>query len=87
MVFEVVGQTIFHEKVYRFTLSKIRSKSRTFGDRTLKGRLGVALDDFGVWILVGEVNGGNGLRGYWMAYTASKTLQPKSVTTASSEKP
>ena len=74
MVFGVVGWTIFYEKVYQFTSSKIRGKSRTFGDKTLKGRLGVDLDDFGVWILVGEVNGGNGLRGYLMAYTASKTL-------------
>ena len=36
------------KKVYQFQLSKIRGKSRTFGDKTLKGRLGVALDDFGV---------------------------------------
>jgi len=68
------ARLFFVKKFINFIYRKIRSKSRTFGDSTLKGRLGVALDDFGVWILVGEVNGGNGLRGYLMAYTASKTL-------------
>ena len=49
MVFEVVGWSIFHgKKVYQFIGRKLEVKWRTFGDKTLKGRLGVALDDLGV---------------------------------------